>query len=325
MSEPQATDEPLAVTVVIPTHGRETRLAFALEALAEQDFDRDRFEVVVVRAPGANPPFAPAPDVLRVRFVDAAAASRPGQRNEGWRVAAGELVAFTDDDCRPDPGWLAALVSEHGRASGEEAFVQGRTVPDVDERHLLHGLARSVDVRGSGPWYETCNIAYPRALLERLAGFDEAYEHSGEDTDLALRAIAAGSEARYTEAALVRHAVVAQPLPEAVRAGWSRWESTPLLYRRHPAHRRHLFAGLFFNRTHAALLGVTAAIPLARRNPLLAAAAAAPFVADGIDTANVSLRGLARQLLHLPARLARESSVAAGLLRGAIRHRTPMV
>ena len=42
------------VTVVIPTYDRETRLAFALEALAEQTLDRERFEVIVVRAPGGE-------------------------------------------------------------------------------------------------------------------------------------------------------------------------------------------------------------------------------------------------------------------------------
>ncbi len=32
------------------------------------------------------------------------------QRNLGWRAARAELVAFIDDDCRADPGWLEALV-----------------------------------------------------------------------------------------------------------------------------------------------------------------------------------------------------------------------
>ncbi|MGH2986459.1 MAG: glycosyltransferase family 2 protein, partial [Solirubrobacterales bacterium] len=57
------------VAVVIPTYRRETRLRFALEALAAQTVDPARFEVVVVRAPGARGPFASAPDRLSVRFL----------------------------------------------------------------------------------------------------------------------------------------------------------------------------------------------------------------------------------------------------------------
>ena len=37
-------------------------------------------------------------------------------RNAGWRAAHGPIIAFTDDDCIPDPGWLKA---------GVPAFVDG--------------------------------------------------------------------------------------------------------------------------------------------------------------------------------------------------------
>src|SRR5204862_5945534 len=47
-------------------------------------------------------------------------------RNLGWRSAKGPIVAFTDDDCVPQPGWLAALVA----GMAEADIVQGRTVLD---------------------------------------------------------------------------------------------------------------------------------------------------------------------------------------------------
>ena len=310
------------VSVVIPTYRRETRLAFALEALAGQTLDRDRFEVIVVRPPAANGPFAPAPPGLPVRFEEAPVASRPAQRNHGWRLASGTLVAFTDDDCRPSPGWLEALVAE---ANGSLTVVQGRTDPDPDEAHLLHGLARSVRVEGATPWYETCNIAYPRVLLERVGGFDERFTGLGEDTDLGLRALAAGAEVRYSERALVHHAVEAQPLSAAIRSALTKWETTPLVYREHPEHRRHLFAHLFFNRAHAAVCAALAGLAVRRRHPLAGAALIAPFVSESIDRANLGPRGLARQLLHLPARFLRELAMVAGIVRGAVRHRSPMV
>jgi hypothetical protein len=319
---PTSESAALDVSVVIPTYARETRLAFALEALAAQTLGRDRFEVIVVRPPGAGGPFAQGPEGLNVRFETGAAASRPAQRNHGWRRSAGRLVAFTDDDCRPMPGWLEALLAE---ADGEHTVVQGRTEPDPDEIHLLHGLARSVRVDGPSPWYETCNIAYPRTLLTKLAGFDERFTGLGEDTDLGLRALASGATIRFSERALVHHAVEAQPLPAAIRAGLTKWETTPLVYREHPEHRRHLVAGLFFNRTHATVCAALAGLLLRRRHPLVGAVLAAPFVAESIDRENAGPRGLARQLIHLPARFLRELAMVAGIARGAIRHRSPMV
>jgi GT2 family glycosyltransferase len=315
-----AADRP-EISVVVATADREPRLRFALEALAAQTLEPERFEVVVVRAAPARPPLAEAPEGLRVRFVDHHGRSRPAQRNAGWRAASGTVVAFTDDDCRPAPRWLEALLS----ASGPDTVVQGRTEPDPDEVHLLHGLARSVLIESASPWFETANIAYPRALLERIGGFDEEFVASGEDTDLGLRALGVGAEVRYEPAALAWHAVVARPPWRAVVDGWRRWHSTPLIFKRHPRHRRHLFAGAFYNRRHAALVALLAGAALGRRRPSVAVAGALPFVVEGLDRDRLGPRGLVRQAIHLPARLAAEGAQLAGIVRGAIRHRTLVI
>ncbi|MGH6885065.1 MAG: glycosyltransferase family 2 protein, partial [Geminicoccales bacterium] len=185
-----AVDTP-EISVVVPTRGRETRLAFALESLAGQTLARERFEVIVVRDRDAVGPLAPIPEGLRARYLTQAEVSGPTvKRNRGWRAAEGDLVAFTDDDCRASPGWLAALV---GASDGDTTFLQGCTEPDPDELHLTGGFARTQRVDSATGWYETCNMAYPRALLARLGGFDEAFDFGGEDTDLAYRAIEAGA------------------------------------------------------------------------------------------------------------------------------------
>jgi GT2 family glycosyltransferase len=307
-----------AVSVVIPTHRREIRLAFVLEALEAQTLAWDRFEVIVVRSDATPPPHATAPEGLDVRFI-AAPPSRAGQRNAGWQEARAPLVAFTDDDCRPAPEWLESLLA---RANGRTSFVQGRTEPDPDERHLLHGLARSVTVTEPSPWYPTCNIAFPRALLEQLDGFDETFVASGEDTDLALRARELGAEEEFADEAVVWHAVEPQPLPDAMASGWRRWHSTPLVFKRHPAHRSNLVARVFFNGDHAALALLVAGALAWRRRPGLAVLAAVPFAVQGLDRDNLGPRGLVRQALHFPARLLAEGARAAGIARGAVRHRT---
>ncbi len=315
MSDPE-------VTVVIATRDRETRLAFALEALAAQTIARDRFEVVVVRHPDSPPGRAQAPEALQVRFLTAGGAPGPtGQRNAGWRAGSAPLVAFTDDDCRVEPDWLEHLLGAAATQPG--AILQGETRPDPDELHLLHGLARTRSVAAHSEFFEACNIAYPRELLERIDGFDEAFVFGGEDTDLGLRAVAAGAERAPVPAARVHHAVLAVPLRQALLQRDAR-SSEPLVVARHPRHRRHLFAGLFTRDSHAwALLGLAGLGAAAwgvggRRLPWIAALL--PWVGHRADTRG-GPRGLLRSLLHLPLRGAVDLAETLAAIRAAIRHR----
>ena len=310
------------VSVVIPTHRRETRLAFALEALAGQTLDPDRFEVIVVRArnSGAMPP---APDGLRARFLTfEGEGSISAQRNVGWRATAAPLVAFTDDDCRPTPDWLERMIAA---GNGSRVVVQGRTEPDPDELHLFYGQARSQEILGPTEWFEACNIAYPRALLERLDGFDESFRYVCEDTDLGLRARKLGADRVYADDALVWHAVLPRSLAMALREDV---QKHPLLIlSRHRIERRALYRGFFIRRSHARVSLAVAGIVLFRRRPLVAAAFAFPYVGKSLDRWRVPPRRLPRMLgqlaYHLPFRLVVDLVEVAVTLRDAIRYRFP--
>ncbi len=316
------------MAVVIPTARRETRLAFALDALAGQTLPRERFEVVVVRADAPGPTSA-APDGLQVRFLWAAANSGPAaKRNVGWRATTAPLVAFTDDDCRPAADWLEQLLAAADGRDGD-FLLQGRTEPDPEEITRLHGLAVTQEISAPSGWYETCNVAYPRELLERLGGFDERfggadagdYPVGGEDTDLGLRAVAAGADERFVEGAVVRHAVHSRHLARALR-DTRRWRSVPLVLERHPQQRRALTAGLFGRRAHWALLVAGLALPL-RRRPVLAAAALAPYLDHHLRGYAPTPLGITRGLLDLPARALVDGTEMAVTAVAAVRHRTP--
>jgi GT2 family glycosyltransferase len=308
------------VSVVIPTRDRETRLAFALEALAEQTLEPDRFEVIVVRAAGPSGPLAEAPEGLAVTFLEHDGPPGPGaQRNLGWRRARAPLVAFTDDDCRPAPGWLEGVLEA---ARGEAVFVQGRTEPDPDEAHLLIGLARSLNVDRPNNWYATCNIAYPRALLERLGGFDDEFRFSAEDADLGLRARATGAERVFADRALVRHAVLPESLPRAIREIAVR-DATPRLFAKHPEHRRELHGGVFWKTTHAKLLLAAAGAVAFRGRPALQLAAAVPYLDHYVDWRQLARpRGAVRVAMNLAARATLDAVEVAVTVRGSIAHRT---
>src|SRR2546423_9914478 len=105
------------VAVAVASHDRPLGLRWLLNALEGQTLEPGRFEVVVVQdSTGdetarllAEHPLAAA-GVLRAVPLPPGSASLAAMRNAGWRGAGAELVAFTDDDCRPRADWLERLV-----------------------------------------------------------------------------------------------------------------------------------------------------------------------------------------------------------------------
>jgi GT2 family glycosyltransferase len=315
------------VSVVIPTRERETRLAFALDALAEQTLGSDRFEVVVVRDGLVNGPTTIAPDGLRLKFVQLPQRVGPSiAREAGWRQARGPLIAFTDDDCRPAPDWLERQLEAWRRAGrGSDVVLQGRTEPDPDEVHLLQRLARSQRIVEPSPWYQCCNIAYPRELLERLGGFDREFAFGGEDADLGWRAIERGATPVYADDALVWHAVHPRGVGQAVRDGL-RWETLPLLVARHPGLREAIIHRVFWKEAHERLLLAAAGVALARRTRGISLLAAAPYVELHWDrTVRPTPRRLAGFAAYLCERVAVDAAEVVGTARAAFRYRSPLL
>lgn len=178
-------------------------LVAALQAQTEPGFEAvlvdngstDGTLVELHRLTAADPRFV----VLRIEENRGPARAR----NLAWRSATAPWVAFTDDDCAPEPGWLEALLE----ASATADFVQGRTVwasYEPSDRPRWFDRAQRIE-RWSGR-YETCNLLISREVLERHGGFNEQFRIAmGEDTDLGLRATAAGATTAFAPEAVVAH------------------------------------------------------------------------------------------------------------------------
>jgi glycosyltransferase involved in cell wall biosynthesis len=312
-----------SVSAVIATRDRPARLAALLDALRAQTLAAEEFEVVVVDE-GSEPETrtlleaARAQADLRLRVVRHERPRGPGAaRNAGLRVAHGDLIAFTDDDCRPAAGWLEAGLDAHARAP--EAVVQGQTEPDPADRARRGPFTRTVQVRGMGPGYETCNIFYPRELLQALGGFDEGFglRPGGEDTDLAWRAMELGRPTAFCSEALVYHAVVELGLMGALREA-TRWTETMRVFARHPGAREALDHRLFWNVWHYLIVRSALALLLPRRlRPLRWVILARHAMA---------MSGRVRTLDARPwvaaALLVYDFVELVAVVRGAIRHRT---
>ena len=186
----------IIVTVVVPTFRRPQQLRSCLEALAAQTFP-EPWEVVVVDD-GSPQPFSaadlPAADRLALRVIRQENAGPAAARNRGVREARGELVAFTDDDCRPEPGWLGTLVDAVRQRPG--ALVGGSTFNGLTDELFASTSQLIVDlvyehfnaVPDHAYFLASNNIICTRERFLSVGGFDESYPRAGgEDRDLCDR------------------------------------------------------------------------------------------------------------------------------------------
>ncbi|HET6812343.1 MAG TPA: glycosyltransferase [Acidimicrobiales bacterium] len=283
MSGPAASVDP-AVSVVVATHERRAllgRLVAALEAQTWPDL-----EIVIVDDGSTDGTWDElgrlAAAVTRpVRVLREDRAGGPARaRNRGWREARGSIVAFTDDDCVPAPGWVEALVAPI--VAGRAELAQGVTEPPREQWEGSGPFARTMWVLDEDGFYATCNMAYRRDVLEEARGFDERFGRPfGEDTDLAWRAIEAGARTAFVDDAVVYHEVWPSSWPAHVRDRVRR-EAIVLAAREHPQIRARFWRPRWYQGSHpravlAAAGGIVAVtVPGWRR--LSGAALAVPYV-----------------------------------------------
>jgi glycosyltransferase involved in cell wall biosynthesis len=189
------------IAVVIPARNAAATIGRTLEALKAQS--HAPAEVVVVDDGSTDDTVAIAErGGARVLRQDA---QGPAQaRNRGAAATSAPLLAFTDADCYPQPGWLAEGV----RALEHADLVQGAVRPERPPGPFDRTLWVE---RRSGLW-ESANVLVRRDLFDALGGFEEWIVPSigkafGEDMWLGWRAFRAGAAVAFAPDALVEHAV----------------------------------------------------------------------------------------------------------------------
>lgn len=200
------------VSVVVPFFNRNAEVEKCLRAVLSQELpDGMTFEVVAVDN-GSTDGTREKLQALPVRLVDCSRRGPAAARNAGIRAACGEIVALTDSDCVPEPGWLAALIAPFevqdmlaagGRIEaldvtcGVALFTERNGI--LDQKKLFDG------VFCFPPFFATANAAFRRDALVKTDGFDEDLR-IGEDSDLLWRVLDLGGKIAYCDKARVRHA-----------------------------------------------------------------------------------------------------------------------
>jgi glycosyltransferase involved in cell wall biosynthesis len=207
----------VTLAVVVCSRDRPSRLRECLRAVTAQDAD----EIVVVDSASSGAGTAEVAREAEVRCIRADVPGLAHARNVAMRATSAAIVAFTDDDCRPEPGWAWAIRSQfEAAAAGADdepdrlGFVVGRVVAAgggepvsvvLDAFPRTYGAGDDPSHIGHG-----ANLAVRRACWDTLGGFDDMLGvgselRSGEDTDFLWRALRDGWTGRYDPHAVVSH------------------------------------------------------------------------------------------------------------------------
>lgn len=195
------------VSVIVPHFQDLERLDLCLDALTRQSFPRERFEIVV--ADNASPVGIDAVASViagRARLVVVPEKGAGPTRNGGVAAATGEVLAFTDSDCLPDQGWLAAGV----RALDTCDFAGGQVRVQVeDPQHMtpaeafefLFAFDNETYVRDRN-FTVTANLFCTRDTFRKVGEFQAGLS---EDIDWSHRAVRSGRRIGYAPDAIVWH------------------------------------------------------------------------------------------------------------------------
>ncbi|GGE56366.1 glycosyltransferase family 2 protein [Actibacterium pelagium] len=192
------------VSVVVASHGRPEALALCLKALRFQTYRP--FEVIVVACAQGAKAVHDLPFHDQMKLLDQAEGGLSIARNQGISAAAGEIIAFLDDDAIADPPWLGRLVAglKATGAAGTGGWVRSSNGISFE----WTGGAVTDDLiwdRGV-PTVMGTNMAFRADILRDLGGFDPSFAYYLDETDLTQRLAKAGQLVVPTPSAQVHHA-----------------------------------------------------------------------------------------------------------------------
>ena len=201
-------------SVIVPTYNRPEMLARCLTSFLALDYPAGEWELIVVNDGGENSLTAVTPQLFEqfpLHLHTIPHAGPAAARNAGARQAKGEILAFTDDDCRVAPDWLKRF--EQGFMATGLDGLGGRPVYSENGRsaqaaqHLIDFLLHYLhDEKGDAMLLLSNNLAYRRSLFSEAGGFDESFPWAAaEDMEFCHRMLALGHHQQYFPDACVWH------------------------------------------------------------------------------------------------------------------------
>jgi len=242
--------DPIRISVIVPSYGRPAALARCLRAVAQ--LRHQALEVIVVADPGGLAAVAQLPFAARLICLPQDQANISNARNMGISRAAGQVVAFLDDDAVPEPTWACHIADAFANPTLDAVTgpVLGRNGISVQWGYMAvdtigrdQRLGPNAPVPdGSALKLHGTNMAFRRSVFERIGGFDPAFPFFLDDTDLALRVAQSGGGAAFLDGAVVHHGFAASCRRNSDHIPLSLFDigaSTAVFLRKHAAMADH--------------------------------------------------------------------------------------
>lgn len=207
MSESFAKRYPF-VSVIIPVYNDALRIVKAIEALQGQSFPADRYEVIVVDN-GSTDATKEVVAKYPVRLFEETETQSPyAARNKGISEAQGEVLAFTDSDCVPQPNWIEAGVaalesSGVGLVGGHIRFRLSPRASCAEYYDAICNVRMKENIESRGVCY-TGNLFVRKEVVADIGAFPQ-YLRSGGDVYFTSRASAAGYKIVFATDAVVEY------------------------------------------------------------------------------------------------------------------------
>jgi glycosyltransferase involved in cell wall biosynthesis len=198
------------VSIIVPTYKRPELLKRCLEALISQDFPESEYEIIIVTdgideetnqmlAQSGLFDFFNNIFCYSLPFKKGPAAAR----NAGWRIAKGDLILFTDDDCIPDFNWIKNLHNAFEFYGFPAIALTGKVVVPLSSAPTDFELNTANLEKAE---FVTANCACTKRSLEIVNGFDEAFTMAWrEDSDLEFKFLKEDIPIKKIEEAVVVH------------------------------------------------------------------------------------------------------------------------
>jgi glycosyltransferase involved in cell wall biosynthesis len=206
------------LSAVVCTRNRPGPLSEIVSALLRGE--SEELELIVVdQSDGTDAETALAPfrSDPRLRYCRSAKRGKGAALNEGLALARGSIVVCTDDDCKPPPGWVAAMTGALlSQPNAVLAFCRVAPVPhdrtagyvpayEISNSRLLRSIGDVCGGLGIG-----AGMAVRRDFVTQMCGFDESFGPGGrfpsaDEWDIAMRALLTGHNVYETASLTIVH------------------------------------------------------------------------------------------------------------------------